>query len=153
MMIKTSIFFCKSQHRLETTATQRSARAVPITAVEAGSSSGLTGHRVSSCSRSASGRSPRSGADGGRAGSSAEGPATHRDTRRPGWRRSGTRAVASSLPPQPGPSRTSRGARHGPGHAALRSGRHCSRHCTYSPASEVTSPPWPSVTRPWLLPA
>lgn len=54
MMIKTSIFFCKSQHRLETTATQRSARAVPITAVEAGSSSGLTGHRVSSCSRSAS---------------------------------------------------------------------------------------------------
>lgn len=46
---------------------------MPIPAAEAGSSTGLPSHPACYSSLSASGRGPRSGADGGRAGSGASG--------------------------------------------------------------------------------
>ncbi|XP_076422124.1 uncharacterized protein LOC121827954 isoform X1 [Peromyscus maniculatus bairdii] len=130
-MIKISVFLVNRNTAWKLRPPRTRPRAAPIRAAETGSSWGRPGHRACDSSRSASGRSPRSGAaDGGRAGSGASGPLL---TATPAARDGGApgRGLWHLLSRHsPGPSRTSRGARHGPGHAALRSPapRLASRH-------------------------
>lgn len=133
---KIGIISGKPQHRLEVTATESSAPRRAHTAAEAGDNSGLTGHRACYSSCVPSGRSPRSGADVGRAGSSAAGRLL---TATPAGRDSGA----------PGHGLWHLRSRHSPGRAARAAPRNAahdtqpygaalqgSRHGTHAPASD-----------------
>lgn len=115
-------------------------RAMPIPGAEAGSSAGLPGHPACYSSRSATGCGPRSGADGGRAGSGASG-------------RLLTATPAAWDGGAPGRGLWHLRSRHSPGRAARAAARdtaqdtqpgggrlRCSRHATRAP------PPPPRMT-------
>lgn len=111
-------------------------RAMPIPGAEAGSSAGLPGHPACYSSRSASGCGPRSGADGGRAGSGASGRLL---TATPAaWDGGAPGRGLWHLRSRRSPGRAARAAARDtaqdtqPGGGRLR----CSRHATRAPASE-----------------